>query len=147
MRMARLAAVAAGVCALVAASAASTASTASTASPLPSALPSAAGLASVIVQPGVIHVGRAQHGPPTTAGCEQAYKVACFDPAQIRQAYHLPPLYAHGVTGKGATIVIVDSFGSPTIKNDLSVFDKAFGLPAPPRFQIIQPAGRVPAYN
>jgi subtilase family serine protease len=101
----------------------------------------------VIVQPGVIHVGRAQHGPPATADCEQAYKVACFDPAQIRRAYHLPPLYARGVTGKGATIVIVDSFGSPTIKNDLSVFDKAFGLPAPPRFQIIQPAGRVPAYN
>jgi subtilase family serine protease len=145
MRMARLAAVAVGVCALVATSAASAASPASPVPPR--AGPPAGGLASVIVQPGVIHVGRARQRPPTTSDCEQAYKVACFTPAQIRQAYHLPPLYARGVTGKGTTIVIVDSFGSPTIRNDLSVFDKAFGLPAPPRFQIIHPAGPVPAYN
>ena len=51
------------------------------------------------------------------------------------------------MTGKGATIVIVDSYGSPTIKNDLSVFDRAYGLPAPPKFRIIQPAGKVPAYD
>lgn len=140
MRMARLAAVAVGVCALVAASTAPR-----TGSPVPTG--AASPLASVIVQPGVIHVGRARQRPPTTSDCEQAYKVACFTPAQIRQAYHLPPLYARGVTGKGTTIVIVDSFGSPTIRNDLSVFDKAFGLPAPPRFQIIHPAGPVPAYN
>ena len=67
--------------------------------------------------------------------------------AQIRQAYGLPALYASGVTGRGTTIVIVDSFGSPTIRNDLTVFDKAFGLPAPPKFTIIQPAGRVPPYD
>ena len=41
-------------------------------------------------------------------------------------------MYARGITGKGATIVIVDSFGSPTIKIDLGVFDRPFGLPAPP---------------
>jgi subtilase family serine protease len=51
------------------------------------------------------------------------------------------------VTGRGATIVIVDSYGSPTIKHDLGVFDQAFGLPAPPSLRIIQPAGKVPAYN
>jgi subtilase family serine protease len=108
---------------------------------------SASGLAGVVVQQGVIHVDRAQGSPPTTADCEQAYKVACFSPAQIRQAYHLSPLYAQGVTGKGTTIVIVDSFGSPTIRNDLGVFDSAFGLPAPPAFGIIRPAGAVPRYN
>jgi subtilase family serine protease len=59
----------------------------------------------------------------------------------------LPAVYANGVTGKGATIVIVDSFGSPTISHDLSVFDKTFHLPAPPSFKVIQPAGKVPAYN
>ena len=53
----------------------------------------------------------------------------------------LPAVYASGVTGKGTTIVIVDSFGSPTIRNDLSVFDQTFGLPAPPSFKVIQPAG------
>jgi subtilase family serine protease len=104
-------------------------------------------LAGVIVRPGLINVGRARAVPPTTADCEQAYKVACYEPGQIRQAYDLPALYAQGINGKGTTIVIVDSFGSPTIRNDLSVFDKEFGLPAPPKFTIIQPAGKVPAYN
>ena len=99
------------------------------------------------VRPGVQHVGRVQASPPTTADCEKAYKVACYQPAQIQQAYHLPALYARGVTGRGTTIVIVDSFGSPTIRNDLSVFDKAFGLPAPPSFTISQPVGRVPRYD
>ena len=93
------------------------------------------------------HVGRVQPNPPTTASCRKDYKVACYQPAQIQQAYHLPALYARGVTGRGTTIVIVDSFGSPTIKSDLSAFDQAFGLPAPPSFRIIAPAGRVPAYD
>jgi subtilase family serine protease len=109
--------------------------------------PGLSALATVTVQPGVIRLGHAQSGPPTTADCEKAYKVACYEPGQIQQAYHLPAVYASGVTGKGATIVIVDSYGSPTIKNDLSVFDRTFGLPAPPSFRIIQPAGKVPAYN
>jgi hypothetical protein len=51
------------------------------------------------------------------------------------------------VTGRGTAIVIVDSFGSPTIRNDLKAFDKASGLPAPPAFTIIQPAGRVLPYD
>ncbi len=106
-----------------------------------------AALADVAVRPGVRHVGRAHASPPTTADCEKAYKVACYEPAQIQQAYHLPALYARGVTGKGTTIVIVDSFGSPTIRNDLRVFDQTFGLPAPPSLTIIRPAGRVPAYD
>ena len=104
-------------------------------------------LADVAVRPGVQRAGRVQANPPTTADCEKAYKVACYQPAQIQQAYNLPSLYARGVTGRGRTIVIVDSFGSPTIRNDLAVFDKAFRLPAPPKFTIIHPAGKVPAYN
>ena len=43
--------------------------------------------------------------------------------------------------------MLVDSFGSPTIKSDLSTFDQAYGLPAPPSFKIIQPAGKVPPFN
>jgi hypothetical protein len=43
--------------------------------------------------------------------------------------------------------VIVDSFGSPTIGADLQTFDQAYGLPAPPSFRIIQPAGPVPPYD
>jgi hypothetical protein len=106
--------------------------------------PTGSALADVTVRPDVQHVGHARANPPTTADCEKEYKVACYEPAQIQQAYNLPPLYASGVTGKGATIVIVDSFGSPTIRYDLNVFDRTFHLPAPPSFRIIHPflAGR-----
>ena len=149
MRVPRLLAAAVGACGLTAAAMAAV-------GPAPglalagsggSGSPGLSALAAVTVQPGVIRIGHAQSGPPTTADCEKAYKVACYEPGQIQQAYHLPAVYASGVTGQGATIVIVDSYGSPTIKNDLSVFDRTFGLPAPPSFQIIQPAGQVPAYN
>ncbi|MGH9017726.1 MAG: S53 family peptidase, partial [Acidimicrobiales bacterium] len=75
------------------------------------------------------------------------FQVACYQPAQIEQAYDLPPLFSSGITGTGQTIVIVDSFGSPTIGHDLKVFDRAFGLPAPPAFTVIQPAGPVPPYR
>jgi subtilase family serine protease len=70
-----------------------------------------------------------------------------FTPDQIRIAYNVGPLYARGISGAGQTIVIVDSFGSPTIARDLAAFDKHFALPAPPSFRIIQPAGRVPRYR
>ena len=121
----------------------STSPTAPVRSPVSVSSVSASGraLADVTVRPGVQHAGRVQASPPTTADCEKAYKVACYEPAQIQRAYDLPSLYASGVTGRGTTIVIVDSFGSPTIRNDLKVFDQTFGLPAPPKFTIIQPAG------
>jgi subtilase family serine protease len=43
--------------------------------------------------------------------------------------------------------MIVDSFGSPTIRADLAAFDKRFGYPAPPHFTVIAPAGKIPAFN
>jgi subtilase family serine protease len=158
MRVPRLIAAAVGACgltAVVVAAAGPGSGISSSVAARPAATGSVSGapgssgsaLADVSVSPGVIHVGRAQSGPPTTADCEKSYKVACYEPGQIQQAYNLPAVYASGVTGKGATIVIVDSYGSPTIRNDLSVFDKTFGLPAPPSFSIIHPAGPIPAYN
>ena len=141
MRVARLAGAAAvGLAGLLAAGSPATA-------PAGSPPPGSPVLADVIVRPGALHVGRAQAGPLSTADCEKSYGIACYGPAQVRQAYDLPALYAGGVTGQGTTIVIVDSYGSPTIKNDLAVFDRAYQLPAPPAFRIIQPAGRVPAYD
>src|ERR1700722_17926777 len=105
----------------------------------------------VRIYPGVTHLppkGPVANtsGPPTTAQCEAVYQVACYQPSQIQDAYNLAPLFAKGVDGKGETIVIVDSYGSPTIASDLNVFDKAFGLPAPPSLTVIQPAGPVPPY-
>jgi subtilase family serine protease len=68
-------------------------------------------------------------------------------PAQLAGAYDLGPLRQRGIDGKGQTIVIVDSFGSPTIAADLAAFDAGTGLPPPPSLGIIQPAGPVPAYS
>jgi subtilase family serine protease len=112
------------------------------------ATPGTADLPRIVVTPGVVDVGQTSRlAPPTTAVCQKAFGVACYEPTQIRSAYSLPALYAKGVTGKGTTIVIVDSFGSPTIKSDLATFDRQFRFPAPPSFRIITPAGKIPAYN
>jgi len=85
--------------------------------------------------------------PPTTADCEQQIGIACYSPAQFQRAYNLHPLYKKGLTGKGQTIVIVDSFGYANIRHELRVFDRAFHLPAPPSFRIIHPAGPIPPFN
>src|SRR5215471_11502031 len=85
--------------------------------------------------------------PPTTAQCKQQLHLACYSPAQFQRAYDLGPLYKKGDDGSGETIVIVDSYGYQFIRGELAVFDKSFGLPAPPSFKIIQPAGPVPAFN
>jgi subtilase family serine protease len=83
---------------------------------------------------------------PTSADCAAAtggVVAACYGPLDIQNQYDFPPLYRAGNTGQGQTIVIFDSYGSPTIKQDLSAFDAAFGLPDPPSFQIYQPEGTV----
>jgi subtilase family serine protease len=84
---------------------------------------------------------------PSQANCVKFGFYHCLTPGQVQDAYNLPPLYQRGVTGKGETIVIVDSFGSPTIKRDLAVFDAQFKLPAPPTFTIITPSGKIPKWN
>jgi subtilase family serine protease len=136
-------AVAAAACTLLAAAAVAAAGVASVA-------PAAGGTAqlSVTIRPEAVHVlDGVLATPPTTSLCEQRYHIACYLPAQIQQAYNLPRLYRQGVTGRGQTIIIVDSFGSPTVARDLARFDRAAGLPAPPSLKVIQPAGRVPAYE
>src|SRR5262249_24824457 len=52
-----------------------------------------------------------------------------YTTTQIRAAYFLKPLLRKGINGRGQSIVIVDSFGSPTIRHDLQVFDRQFRLP------------------
>src|SRR4029077_3983149 len=82
--------------------------------------------------------GKHWQTPPTTADCIASAGIPCSAPSQLQQAYDLKPLYARGLTGRGRTIVLVDAFGSPTVKADLKKFDTDFGLPDPPRFDIIQ---------
>jgi len=84
---------------------------------------------------------------PTIAQCQSAYGINCYDAAEMRHAYGVDQLNAHGLTGRGQTIVLVDSYGSPTIQKDLQVFDQQNNLPAPPSFDVITPAGTPPAWN
>src|SRR5439155_7949029 len=84
--------------------------------------------------------------PPTTADCQRLFGINCYSPPQFQQAYNLGPLWRDGFTGAGRTIVIVDAFGSPTIRTDLHVFDQQYGY-ADPQLDIIQPAGTVPPFD
>ncbi len=62
----------------------------------------------------------------------------CYTPQVFREAYGVDQLIQRGITGKGQTIVDIVSFGSPTLKQDMNVYDKQFGLP-PVNLQIISP--------
>src|SRR6266487_1251762 len=69
--------------------------------------------------------------------------VYCNTPYQFRVAYGVEALTEKGFTGKGQTVVDIVSFGSPTLQQDMDVFDKQFGLP-PINIQIINPLGTKP---
>jgi len=62
-------------------------------------------------------------------------------PQDFRSGYDVPSKD----TGAGETIVIVDAYGSPTIRSDLAVYDETFGLP-PATLNIFYPEG-APTYN
>ncbi len=94
-----------------------------------------------------MHAAAAQPVPPTKASCEREFKIACYLPGQIQRAYRVPALLRRGIDGRGQTIVVVDSFGSPTVRHDLRIFDRGAGLPAPPSLRVIHPAGQVRRYR
>lgn len=72
--------------------------------------------------------------------------LVCYSPDFLQSAYNFGPLYSSGLKGAGQTIVIVDAYGSPTIRHDLAFFDATFGIPDPPSFTIVCPAG-CPNFN
>src|ERR1700722_8610250 len=78
-------------------------------------LPAPAGPAAGVRPDGIRPPGAVRAAPPTTSQCKQGLSVACYTPNQVRAAYRLPTLYARKITGRGVTIVIEDSYGSPTI--------------------------------
>jgi subtilase family serine protease len=88
--------------------------------------------------------------PLPTSQCRTQLGIACYSPLQYRVAYDLNSLYdgsalGRSITGAGRTIVIVDSFGSPTIANDLATFDAQWGLPQA-NLQVMK-FGNVPAFD
>ncbi len=83
--------------------------------------------------------------PPTERFCLASYGTLCYGPSQIEAAYNELPLFRQGLNGRGETIVVVDSFGAPEIRQDLAVFDREYGLAPPPAFTILK-YGPVPTY-
>jgi subtilase family serine protease len=65
----------------------------------------------------------------------------CPTPQQMRAAYGIDQL---PYQGEGQTIVLVDSFGSPTAAQDLAFFAQTWGMPTP-SFEQVFPNGR-PGY-
>jgi subtilase family serine protease len=65
----------------------------------------------------------------------------CLTPHAMRLAYGVDSLIQKGSTGKGQTVIDLVSFGSPTLQQDMKVFDKAYNLP-PIDLQIISPINK-----
>jgi subtilase family serine protease len=78
---------------------------------------------------------------PTPSQCVKDFGLACYTPPLIHTAYNIPSTF----DGTGQTIVIVDAYGSPTVRQDLHIFDQAVGL-SDPVLNIIYPGGK-PVYN
>lgn len=78
---------------------------------------------------------------PSSKDCNDNIAIPCYSPEQMQQAFGLTSLYKQGITGQGQTIVIIGAGNTPNIQSDLQAFDKAYGLPDPPSFKILQPFG------
>jgi subtilase family serine protease len=92
-----------------------------------------------------INIGNGLPAPISTTDCLALVGIACYTPLQYDTAYNINALHNAGITGAGRTIVIVDSFGSPTIANDVAVFDAQFGLPA--ANLTVDQFGTIPPYD
>lgn len=74
-------------------------------------------------------------GPTACVRPAPDYRVSttihCHTPNEVRAWYGLPPLTPDSTEGAGQTIVLVDSYGSPTAVQDAQFFANTFGGPAP----------------
>ena len=86
--------------------------------------------------------GMAQMGG-TMSCLSSNIKPLCYSPQQIYRAYNILPLLRTGVNGQGRIITIIDAFQDPTVRTDLHLFDRFFGLPDT-RLNILAPFGLTP---
>src|SRR6202043_871110 len=81
---------------------------------------------------------------PSDAFCLDNFGIPCYSPQQIQKAYGLTPILKAGFTGAGQTIIIIDSFGSPTMAGDLKTCDADYGLPDPQKLKVLGRLDSVP---
>jgi subtilase family serine protease len=79
--------------------------------------------------------------PYSPSQCVKMFGLACYSPQDLRTGYKFPS----SATGAGETIVLIDAYGSPTIRQDLATYDTEFGLPSA-HLNIYYPTGS-PVYN
>jgi subtilase family serine protease len=82
----------------------------------------------------------------TLAVCPASLSTDCRTPYDLRVAYSVQSLLERGYTGKGQTIVDIVSYGSPTLQQDMDVFDQQYGLP-PITIKVLSPLGTKPHDN
>jgi subtilase family serine protease len=70
--------------------------------------------------------------------CLTASPVAsCYSPSGFREAYDLPSLLEHSIDGQGRSVALLESpdvstdYGVSDIYQDVSAYDRYFGLPSP----------------
>jgi subtilase family serine protease len=96
------------------------------------------------------HACDAPPAPDHPAGVPEPYYYSayhCYTPAQMTHAYGVDTLQGDpadagaGLKGAGQTIVLVDSYGTPTAQHDLQVCHDTFypSLPGPDFDQVCQP--------
>src|SRR5713101_6227291 len=82
-------------------------------------------------------------GSPACTSPEPTHTYAfyhCYTPANISDAYGVTSVHANGNLGQEQTIVLVDSYGSPTAKSDLQFFHDTFYPALPnPNFDQVYP--------
>ncbi|MDH6118449.1 subtilase family serine protease [Kitasatospora sp. GAS204A] len=83
--------------------------------------------------------------PLTPSQCQAQFQASCYGATQLEQGYDEHPLLDRGINGAGRTIVIVDSFGSPTIQHDLDVYSAQYGIPST-NVQVVK-WGTVPPFD
>ncbi len=88
------------------------------------------------------HVTQTSRLDPVLDTCPAPFKnnPNCYTPHTLRMAYGVEALTEQGFTGKGQTIIDIVSYGSPTLQQDIDVFDQTFHLP-PITIQVLAPLG------
>jgi len=65
------------------------------------------------------------------------FTISPYPTTSLQSVYNATGLYAKNITGKGATIGILDFAGEPYIVQDLQEYDQMYGLPSPPSLKIV----------
>jgi subtilase family serine protease len=68
---------------------------------------------------------------PGSSACpdDAGLSFPAYSPKQMRIAYGVEALCQKGDTGKGQTVIVIESFGSPTLQQDIDTFSQRFNLP------------------